>query len=36
MNGAVGLNSFGYGGSSGELALSAVFAVVFAILGYRI
>lgn len=36
MSGAVGLSSFGYGGSNGELALSAFFAVVFALLGYRI
>jgi hypothetical protein len=34
--GAIGLNSFGLAGSSGELALSAAFAAVFALLGYRI
>ncbi len=36
MTGVLGLNSFGYSGSTGDLVLSAVFAVVFALLGYRI
>ncbi|MFZ0059896.1 MAG: DUF2510 domain-containing protein [Acidimicrobiales bacterium] len=36
MTGAFGLNSFGLTGNAGDLALSAVFALVFALLGYRI
>ncbi|HXZ82665.1 MAG TPA: DUF2510 domain-containing protein [Acidimicrobiales bacterium] len=36
MTGAFNWNSFGYTGSAGDLALSVVFAVVFALLGYRI
>lgn len=36
MTGDLSLNSFGLTGNAGDLALSAVFAVVFAFLGYRI
>jgi hypothetical protein len=36
VNGVFALNLLGYSNSTGDLALSAAFAVVFALLGYRI
>ena len=36
MTGAIGFNSIWYGTSAKDLAISAAFAVVFALLGYRI
>jgi hypothetical protein len=36
VTGAIGLNSFGFGGGAGGLTLTVVFAVLFASVGYRI